>query len=106
MSTENREHRLGLVTGATGYVGSHVVAELLERGWAVRTLSRSRDKALSMTWGDRVVPPGARATPGRVEVIEGDASRKEDVQRALAGADAAWYLLHSMSSGEDFMEDE
>lgn len=106
MSKENKEHRLGLVTGATGYVGSHVVTELLERGWAVRTLSRSRDKALSMTWGDRIVPPGSRATPGHVEVIEGDASRKEDVQRALSGTDAAWYLLHSMSSGDDFMEDE
>lgn len=32
--------RLALVTGATGYVGSNLVTELLDRGWRVRTLSR------------------------------------------------------------------
>ncbi|HSK32705.1 MAG TPA: NAD-dependent epimerase/dehydratase family protein, partial [Propionicimonas sp.] len=31
--------RLGLVTGATGYVGGELVPELLERGWRVRVLT-------------------------------------------------------------------
>ncbi|WP_178945356.1 tryptophan-rich sensory protein [Kocuria sp. TGY1127_2] len=106
MTVEHQETRLGLVTGATGYVGSNVVTELLDRGWAIRTLSRSRDKALSMPWGERIVPEGTSARAGQVEVVQGDASAAEDVKRALSGAHTAWYLLHSMSSGDDFMRDE
>jgi nucleoside-diphosphate-sugar epimerase len=34
-----------LVTGATGYIGSHVVEELLAAGYKVRGTSRSKDKA-------------------------------------------------------------
>lgn len=34
-----------LVTGATGYIGSHVVEELLAAGYKVRGTSRSTDKA-------------------------------------------------------------
>lgn len=98
--------RLALVTGATGYVGGELVAELLRRGWAVRTLSRRRDRAESMSWGDRVVPAGQRAAAGYVEVHEGDAGDDAAVRAALEGADAAWYLLHSMSEGADFRQEE
>jgi uncharacterized protein YbjT (DUF2867 family)/tryptophan-rich sensory protein len=100
------ETRKALVTGATGYVGSQVAAELLKRGWAVRTLSRSRDKALGMDWGASIVQAGRQAGPGQVEVHEGDATSEEDVEAALEGVDVAWYLMHSMSGGSDFVEEE
>lgn len=103
---DSAQTRRALVAGATGYVGGRVVAELLERGWAVRTLSRDRDKALGMDWGDRVVPRGQHASAGQVEVCEGDAARIEDVREALEGVDAAWYLLHSMSDAQDFAQEE
>lgn len=82
--------RTALVTGATGYVGGLVVQKLLEDGWNVSTLTRSPEKLLSHPWHDKVV------------AIEGDATNKEDVARAMKGADVAWYLLHSMGSGDDF----
>lgn len=38
-----------LVTGATGYIGSHVVEELLAAGYKVRGTSRTTDKAAYLT---------------------------------------------------------
>ncbi|WP_257181649.1 tryptophan-rich sensory protein [Corynebacterium cystitidis] len=105
-TTDNTQMRRALVTGATGYVGGHVTKELLDRGWAVRTLSRSRTKALEMEWGDRIVPEGESAGSGQVEVYEGDASQGDDLNAALEGIDVAWYLVHSMSDDEDFKDAE
>ncbi|MEN5089658.1 NAD(P)-dependent oxidoreductase [Pseudomonas protegens] len=43
-----------LVTGATGFVGRHLVAALLARGCRVRALARDLDKARQMPWFDAV----------------------------------------------------
>ncbi|WP_409484725.1 tryptophan-rich sensory protein [Arsenicicoccus dermatophilus] len=96
--------RLGLVTGATGYVGGELVGALLERGWRVRVLSRSVDKVQDADWGDRVVDGPAAA--GQVEVVAGDATEDADLRRALEGVDVAWYLLHSMGDADDFQQAE
>ncbi len=98
--------RRALVTGATGYIGGSLVSELLERGWAVRTLSRSRDKAETMSWAESLVPAGQSAAAGEIEVVEGDATDAEDVARAMQGIDVAWYLLHSMSDADDLLQAE
>jgi uncharacterized protein YbjT (DUF2867 family) len=39
-----------------------------------------------------------------VEVIECDVTRREQIDSALAGCDAAYYLIHSMGSAEDFAD--
>ncbi|MBV4490542.1 NAD-dependent epimerase/dehydratase family protein [Pseudomonas oryzicola] len=43
-----------LVTGATGFVGRHLVAQLLARGCRVRALARDLERARSMPWFDQV----------------------------------------------------
>lgn len=43
-----------LVTGATGFVGRHVVACLLADGHTVTAVARDEAKARSLAWGDRV----------------------------------------------------
>ncbi|WP_205699274.1 NAD(P)H-binding protein [Conexibacter sp. SYSU D00693] len=82
-----------LLTGATGYVGGRLLPELLDAGHTVRCLVRD---------------PGRRRgqLPGAAEVVGGDVVTGEGLDEALAGADVAFYLVHSMESGAggDFAE--
>jgi uncharacterized protein YbjT (DUF2867 family) len=79
-----------LLTGATGYVGGHLLSLLLERGHRVRCLVRDPTRAH--------LPAGA-------EVVEGDVQRPETIAPALEGVDVAFYLVHSMGGGDgDFAD--
>jgi uncharacterized protein YbjT (DUF2867 family) len=81
---------LVLVTGATGYIGGRLVPELLEAGYRVRCLVRSPRKLLGVPWHDDV------------DVVEGSLTDPAAVTRALDGASAACYLVHSMGGKADF----
>ena len=83
-----------LVTGATGYVGGHLVATLVERGHAVRALARNPDKLRDAPWRDRV------------EVVKGDLSDPDSLTAAFDGIDVMYYLVHSMGSSSDFVTEE
>lgn len=72
-----------LVTGATGYIGSRLVPELLARGYSVRCLARDPKKLSARGWDG-------------VEIAAGDVLRPETLPPALAGIDVAYYLVHSM----------
>jgi uncharacterized protein YbjT (DUF2867 family) len=78
-----------LVTGATGYIGGRLVTRLRERGYDVRCFARA-----------------VRRLRGRfdpaVEIVEGDIFDEAALERALAGCDAAYYLVHSMASAHAF----
>jgi uncharacterized protein YbjT (DUF2867 family) len=79
---------LVLLTGATGYVGGRLLAELERRSMPLRCFTR-RPEALR----GRVAPS--------TEIAAGDALDAAAVRQALDGASAAYYLIHSMG-GEDF----
>ncbi len=68
-----------LVTGATGFVGSAVARQLLDRGQAVRVLARPG--------GDRRNIAGLS-----VEIAEGDLRDRASLDRALAGCDALFHV--------------
>jgi uncharacterized protein YbjT (DUF2867 family) len=78
-----RSTRTVLVTGATGNVGRHLVAGLLERGLDVRALVRR---------------PSSAALPADAGVVEGDLQRPESVAAAADGADAAFLLWPGFSA--------
>jgi uncharacterized protein YbjT (DUF2867 family) len=70
-----------LVTGATGYVGSQLIPRLLDDGHELRAFVRDPARA-----------------PAGVAVAAGDAVTGEGLVAALEGADAAYFLIHSMEA--------
>lgn len=88
------EAPLSLVTGATGYVGGRLVPELLAAGHRVRVMVRDPRKAEAREWADQV------------EIVRADATDADQVRDAMVGVDVAYYLLHSIGTGDDFVETE
>ena len=80
-----------LVLGASGYVGSHLIPRLVERGHEVRAAGR-RPEALA-----------ARGWEG-VETVRADALDPGSLATAFEGIELVYYLIHSMASGKDFPE--
>src|SRR3954463_12712955 len=72
-----------LVTGATGFIGSHLIPELVERGHAVRAMTRH---------------PDDYEGPG--DPVAGDVNSPETLVDALDGVDVAYYLVHSLDSND------
>jgi uncharacterized protein YbjT (DUF2867 family) len=77
-----------LLTGATGYIGGHLLRSLEDGGHAVRCLARQPEK----------VAPIKLTT----EVVAGDCLDEASLDGALVGVHCAYYLVHSMAAGSHF----
>ncbi|MCH1865412.1 NAD(P)H-binding protein [Nocardioides sp. CFH 31398] len=73
-----------LVTGATGFVGQHLVPELVDAGHEVRAMTRH---------------PDTYDGPG--EAVHGDVFDPETLDKPLADVDVAYYFVHSLDA-KDF----
>lgn len=76
-----------LLTGATGYIGSRLVTELLAAGHEVLVTSRHPERLGAYGWFDEVTP------------IEMDARESDSATAAFASAgqiDVVYYLLHGI----------
>ncbi|WP_372729035.1 NAD(P)H-binding protein [Nocardioides sp.] len=73
-----------LVTGASGFIGSHLARALVDEGHDVRAMTRRPDDY-----------------SGAGSPVAGDVFADDGLAEALAGVDVAYYLVHSLDS-DDF----
>jgi uncharacterized protein YbjT (DUF2867 family) len=80
-----------LITGATGYVGGHLLPKLVESGHEVACMVRDASR----------FSPSSRG----VRIVEADVLHPGSLPQALQGIEVAYYLIHSMGGGaEGFAE--
>lgn len=84
-----------LLTGVTGYIGKRLLPVLVAHGHKVVCVVRDRNR---LSLPPSIVP--------LVDVVEADFFQKETLQAIPLDIDAAYYLIHSMSTSEKFMEME
>ena len=70
---------LTLVTGATGFTGSHLVRSLVADGVPVRVIARSAERARQLL-------------PDGVEIVEGDIADPDVIERAMQGVGTVYHL--------------
>ena len=75
-----------LITGATGFVGGHLVDALRDRPGGLRVIVREAAKLRD---------------PGGLDIVEGDLGDENALEQALGGCRTAYYLVHSMEPGDD-----
>ena len=86
--------RLVLVTGATGYVGGCLVPCLMEKGYRVRVLVHDKSHLVGRSWRSQV------------ELVYGDIASPDVLKEAVQGVSTAYYLVHNMASGRNYIDKE
>jgi dTDP-L-rhamnose 4-epimerase len=84
-----------LVTGGAGFIGSHIVTALADRGHEVRVL----DSVLPAAWGDSVPDVDERA-----EFVRGDVRDADTVHRCLADVDVVCHQAAMVGLGVDLRD--
>ncbi len=79
-----------LVTGATGYIASRLIPQLLARGHQVRAFARRPEKLRARSWYPRV------------EAVQGDVTDFDSLASAMKDVHTAYYLVHNMASGRGY----
>ncbi len=77
---------VAFVTGATGFIGFHLVRKLLSLGWRVRCLIRNAGER-----GALIAELGA-GFPDNLEVIHGELSDTDSLSRGVDGAAVVYHL--------------
>ena len=79
-----------LVTGGAGFIGSHLVRRLVERGYSVRVLDNFSTGSIE----------NIRDLLGSVELVKGDVRDPETVRRGVEGVEAVVHLAALISVPE------
>jgi uncharacterized protein YbjT (DUF2867 family) len=81
-----------LLTGATGFVGGAVQSALTREGWRTRCLTRDAARA--------------KQRQPELDWVQGDVADPASCAEALAGCQAALYLVHGIGEGGDYHQHE
>jgi uncharacterized protein YbjT (DUF2867 family) len=73
-----------VVTGGSGYVGSHIINKILESGYQVRVMVHNRSRA----------EKEGRLSGLPVELVEGDVTKPETLDRSFQGAQV---IIHTVA---------
>ncbi len=73
-----------MVTGSTGFIGTRLISHLCKLGYSVKGMSRQK------------IPDTTS-----VKYVQTDVFNVHQLEKALAGIDVAYYLLHSMEGSKD-----
>lgn len=91
MDSQETKRRNTLVTGGTGFVGKALLPQLVAAGDVVRATTRDASKAPRVSG---------------VEWVDCDVNARDDLDRALADIDVAYYLVHAIGSSANYAETE
>uniref|UniRef100_A0A7N0R869 3-beta hydroxysteroid dehydrogenase/isomerase domain-containing protein n=1 Tax=Kalanchoe fedtschenkoi TaxID=63787 RepID=A0A7N0R869_KALFE len=91
---EGIEDNVFVVTGGLGFVGAALCAELIRRG--AREV-RAFDIRNTSQWSDDLIAKGVR-------ILQGDVVSKDDVEKALQGADCVFHLASFGMSGKEMLQ--
>src|SRR5438128_834016 len=87
-----------LITGGAGFVGSHLVDELLDRGYEVRVL----DNLAEQVHGTQAGRPSYLAR--EVDFIRGDVRDEKAVAHAVETVDAVFHFAAAVGVGQSMYE--
>lgn len=85
MNTDHKTDRTALVTGADGFIGSHLTEALLARGYRVRALAQY-NSFNNWGWLEDVTPSD------RLEIVCGDVRDPDFCRHIVAGTDVVFHL--------------
>src|SRR5713226_7366579 len=97
------ERKNVLLTGATGFLGSHLAARLLDDGHHVAALARSGKNASARSRVEEVLREVGASRLENLEVLEGDISLPDlglseaAKKEAVTSTDEVWHCAASLS---------
>ena len=84
-----------LLTGSTGYIGKRLLPELVAAGHKITCCVRDANRFNPL-----------EEFGSSIEVLEVDLLNRESLERLPNDIDVGYYLVHSMSSSENYAEME
>ena len=84
-------NKIVTIFGGTGFVGRHLIAELIDHGYVIKIPTRDKEKA------DKIK---TQTVPGRINVIETNIYNTQDLTNAISGSNIVINLIASFDEND------